>query len=137
MNLRITQAAIAAITLSFAGIASAERAPGQTPGQAPAQAPQGAPAQQQAGPSASDFSDKEIEAFAKTQKEMSEIQNKFQKQLQGQQQDPQKSAEVQQKAQQEMGKAVQDNGLDRTTYMQMARLAQTDMEFREKVEENM
>lgn len=81
-------------------------------------------------PDASEFSDADLDAFVATQKDMAGIQQEYSQKLQAKKDKPQEAMKVQQEAQQEMVKAVEDNGLELETYNQIVRLAQHDADFR-------
>ena len=100
-------------------------------------APQTQQSMQQALPDASQFSEKQLDAFAAAQKEMGAIQQEYSKKLQGKKDQPEEAVKVKQEAQQEMAKAVQDSGLELNTYNQIVRLAQYDADFRNRIVEKM
>ena len=98
---------------------------------------QQAPMQQPDLPKASEFSNKDLEAFADAQQEMGEIQQKYSDKLMSKKDQPEEAMKVQRDAQKEMVQAVKDSGLELKTYNQIAQLAQYDADFRARIQEMM
>ncbi|MDT0617840.1 DUF4168 domain-containing protein [Salinisphaera sp. P385] len=90
------------------------------------------PAQQQA-PQAKDFEKAELESFVEAQSEVSTISQDYQKKMQNAD-DPEAQASMRQEANQEMVQAVNDAGLDPSTYNAIAQAAQSDPQLAQKIE---
>ena len=142
MNKRMTTLGALLLSATFAATASAQQ-PGNPGSPNAATSQQHPPMQQQAPmqqpdlPKASEFSNKDLEAFADAQQEMGEIQQKYSDKLMSKKDQPEEAMKVQRDAQKEMVQAVKDSGLELKTYNQIAQLAQYDAEFRARIQEMM
>ena len=90
------------------------------------------PAQQQA-PQAKDFDKAELESFVEAQAEVSDISQDYQQKMQNAD-NPEAQASMRQEANQEMVQAVNDAGLDPSTYNAIAQAAQSDPQLAQKIE---
>lgn len=90
------------------------------------------PAQQQA-PQAKDFDKAELESFVEAQAEVSTISQDYRKKMQNAD-DPEAQASMRQEANQEMVQAVNEAGLDPSTYNAIAQAAQSDPQLAQKIE---
>ncbi len=88
-------------------------------------------AQQQQG---AEVSDEDLEKYAKAETKVDDIREDFSEQLQ-EAEDQEKAQKLQQQAQEKMVSAVEDAGLDVTTYNQIASQVQMDDSLRERLEE--
>lgn len=84
----------------------------------------------------SSYSDEEIEAFAKANVRVSQIQQKLNKKLENAE-DRSKAQEIQQKFIDRMDEAIAEEGLDYSTYREIAMEANQDPELRSKIQEAM
>lgn len=88
-------------------------------------------AQQQQG---AEVSDADLEKYAKAETKVDSIREDFSEQLQGAD-DQEQAQQLQQQAQEEMISAVEDAGLDVTTYNQIASQVQMDDSLRERLQQ--
>ncbi|MED5433015.1 MAG: DUF4168 domain-containing protein [Pseudomonadota bacterium] len=131
---------IAMAALIFSGALTSTaiaQQPGTTTPDNPGAAQSGNMQAQPELPDASEFSEQDLDAFVATQKTMAGIQQEYSRKLQAKKDKPQEAMKVQQEAQQEMVKAVKDNGLELETYNQIVRLAQYDADFRATLQEKL
>lgn len=124
-NLRMYRnlALAAAVGLGTSGVAVAQQQQQQ----------QQPPQQQQQAPQAKDFDKAELEAFVEAQAEVSDISQDYQKKMQNAD-NPEAQASMRQEANQEMVQAVNDAGLDPSTYNSIAQAAQSDPQLAQKIE---
>lgn len=120
-NLRMYRnlALAAAVGLGTSGVAVAQQ--------------QQQPQQQQQAPQAKDFDKAELEAFVEAQAEVSDISQDYQTKMQNAD-NPEAQASMRQEANQEMVQAVNDAGLDPSTYNSIAQAAQSDPQLAQKIE---
>ena len=100
-------------------------------GSTPVMAQEEAPSQREAP--ATTISDEQLERFSGAYEDVREIQAKAETQL-GSAQDTQQAEQVQQQANEEMLKAVQDNGLEADEFNQIARAVNTDPDVQKRLE---
>lgn len=105
------------------GTAPAQTAP-------PAATQRAAPAQL---PKASDFSEHDVDTFARVNKKVQAIRAEYTRKLQATGGDEQKTAEVQHEAEDKMVKAVDDSGLGVAKYNQIIHVAEADPAFAQRI----
>jgi biopolymer transport protein ExbB/TolQ len=88
---------------------------------------------QQQAPSAQNFSDEELKAFAGAAQQVQAINRNFQSRFQSAE-SPEKRQQLQQGARQEMVSAIQEEGLSVEQYNQIAKAAQGDPDLAEQVQ---
>ena len=132
-----TMTTLSALLLSATFAVQADAQQPATPNSQGTPSPQQTPMQTPELPKASEFSEKDLEAFADAQQQMGEIQQKYSDKLMANRDKPEEAIKVQRNAQQEMVQAVKESGLELKTYNQIAQLAQYDAEFRARIQEMM